>query len=328
MIKSILNKINFNLGFNPKIEKRSDWRRYVPEPYKSVLLIGADFELAWAWQYSKSAINNPEFASSKARQERKNIPILVHLCDNYSIPVTWATVGHLFLESCDKSHQPHSQMIRPPYFENEFWRFSKGDWYQNDPCANFLNAPEWYCPDLIKLILNAKVMHEIGCHTFSHIDCRDVVCSKELLKCELDACIRIAKGWNIELKSFVHPGYTIGNLDTLSNEGFTNFRTNNRNVLTYPKKHKNNLWEFEQTTEFVYRPDWSIDYHIYRYKKIIDRAIKSNTLCYFWFHPSMDSILAEEILPSIFEYINHCRDQIFVTTHNEYVEWLEKNETH
>lgn len=326
MIKPLLSKLNFALGRNPKILKRADWRRYVPEPYKSVLLISADFELAWAWQYAKSLADPVNEAKKLALRERENIPGILELCDTYNIPVTWATVGHLFLESCQKINGiPHPEIPRLQHFENEFWRYSGKDWFENDPCSVYKNDPEWYSPDLIRKILDSRVKHEIGCHTFSHIDCRDEVCPPDLFRAELRECKKLAKELGINLKSFVHPGYTIGNLDVLAKEGFTNFRTNDRNVLGYPEKHQNGLWEFEQTAEFVYRKDWSVDYHIYRYIAIIKRAIKSNTVCVFWFHPSFNPIVVEKILPAVFRFIDENREKIWVTTHTEYVEWMERN---
>jgi predicted deacetylase len=174
------------------------------------------------------------------------------------------------------------------------------------------------------MIIDSKVKHEIGCHTFSHIDCKDEVCPPDLIRAELRECNKLAKERGINLKSFVHPGYTIGNLNVLAEEGFTNFRTNTRNVLGYPRKHKNGLWEFEQTAEFVYRKDWSIYYHRYRYIAIIKRAIRSNTVCVFWFHPSFDPIVVEKIWPEVFRFINENREIIWVTTHTGYVKWLEE----
>jgi hypothetical protein len=322
--RSTLNKLNFALGRNPEIEKKLDWRRFIPNPYKAVLLISADFELAWAWQYAKNAHGKLDMALEKARLERANIPELVKLCDEYSLPMTWATVGHLFLESCAKNGLPHSDLPRLPFFQNEFWRFAKGDWFQNDPCSNYKDAPEWYCPDLIKMILAAKEKHEIGCHTFSHIDCRDGTCPPEVMRAELQECKKIALERGIGLKSFVHPGYTIGNLDALADEGFSNYRTDYRNVLGYPKKHANGLWEFEQTAEIAYREDWSIDYHISRFIAIIKRAIKTNSVCVLWFHPSFDPVVVEKILPEVFRFIDENKDQILATTNSQYVDWLEK----
>jgi hypothetical protein len=325
MIKPFLNKLNFALGCNPRIEKSADWRMFIPENFKSVLLISADLELAWAWQYAK-AFRDPAIEAKKiALRERENIPVILELCNTYNIPITWATVGHLFLESCNRiNSKAHPEIPHLPHFENDFWKFSEKDWFKNDPCSDYKDAPEWYCPDLIKMIVDAKVKHEIACHTFSHIDCRDEVCPHDLIQSELRECNKLAKEWGINLKSFVHPGYTIGNLDVIAEEGFNNFRTNYQNVLGYPQKHENGLWEFEQTAEFVNRKDWSIDYHISRYINIIKRAIKSKTVCVFWFHPSFDPIVVEKIMPEVFRFIDENRKTIWVSTQTEYVEWLEE----
>ena len=323
MIKSLLNKVNFAFGHNPEIIKSVVWRNHVPEPFKTVLLISSDFELAWAWQYAKAYRDPVTEAKKKAIRERANIPWILKLCDTYNIPLTWATVGHLFLESCNKvGGISHAAIPRLSHFENDFWKFSGENWFENDPCSDYKNSPEWYCPDLIKLIMDARVKHEIGCHTFSHIDCRDEICPPDLLRAEIMECKALAKKVGIDLRSFVHPGHTIGNLDVLADEGFTNFRTDYRNVLGLPKKNENGLWEFEQTAEFVYKVNWSIEYHIYRYITIIKRAIQSNTLCVLWFHPSFDPVIVEKILPDVFQFIDKNREKIWVTTHTEYVEWL------
>ncbi len=323
-LKAFLQKINFQVGRTPTIEKCKDWRKYIPEPYKSVLIITADFELAWAWRYTKSSPNPFETALDKARLERKNIPNILALCEEFNIPITWLTVGHLFLEGCSKINGvPHSNIPRLNKFENDWWKYDGEDWFEYDPCSSFKEAPEWYCPDLIEQILNSKVKHEIGCHTFSHIDCRDVVCSPEVFQAELAACKEAAERFGLrDMKSFVHPGHTIGNLDILTKQGFTNFRSNDRNVLGYPLKRSNGLWEYEQTAEFLYKKEWSVNYHIYRFKKIVDRSIATNTVCYFWFHPSFASIIVEEIFPKLFEYISSKKEILLTINSGEYIELL------
>ena len=329
LIQPYLSKINFALGRKPKIEKRKDWRKFIPEPYQAVVTITADFELAWAWRYVRELRNNKEAVLKIARQERENIPKILELCDKYNIPVTWATVGHLFLKECKRENgKAHKEIPAVMKYKGPFWDFEGDDWFEYDPCSNYLEAPEWYAPDLIEMILKSKVQHEIGCHTFSHIDCRDEVCPSELFVAEINACKREASKLGLSLKSFVHPGHTIGNLNSLSELGFTSFQSDPGNILGYPVRHKNGLWELKRTYRFFWREGWSEKYHIYRYKKIIDRAIKSNTFCNFWFHPSFDEKFLHQVLPQIFSYLDLQKENIFITTVDNYVNWLQKEMTY
>lgn len=323
LIKNIKSKTAFILRLTPKIEKTNNYRKYIPEPNKALLLISADFELAWAWQYAKCFPNPKEGAEQLARQARKNIPVILDLCDKYNIPITWATVGHLFLEECKKKDgKAHLNIKRLPYFENKYWKYDSGDWFDYDLCTNWKDAPEWYALDLIKEILSRKVKHEIGCHTFSHINCRDEVCSSEVFESEINECQKVAKEYGIKLKSFVHPGHIIGNLNTLAKSGFTSFRTDYHNTLGYPIKHKSGLWELKSTMEFVWREGWSPKYHIYRYNTIIKRAIKYNKVCHFWFHPSQDGKFIKNVLPYIFKFLDEHRKDILIITSQKYIKYL------
>ncbi|MBI5403539.1 MAG: polysaccharide deacetylase family protein [Ignavibacteriae bacterium] len=325
-LHSNLRKIKFRLGYNPKVEKCSKFRKYIPEPYDSVVLLYADFELAWAWRYSKAFINNKSEIGKIARRERDNIPGILSLCDKYNAPVTWATVGHLFLEECKKENgKPHPNIPRNKYFENEYWKYQAGEWFDDDPCGNFQDNPEWYCPDLIDKILKSKIKHEIGCHTFSHIDCRDEVCTSEVFEAEINECKRLAVEKKIELKSFVHPGHTIGNLTSLKKLGFDSYRTDYGNILGYPVKHKSGLWDIKGTMELTYRKYWTVEYNIKFYKTILDRAIKNNSLCVFWFHPSFDSVFLNNIFPEVLSYLCEKSDKILLTTAGEYTCMLNKN---
>lgn len=326
LIKSNLSKLNFALGRNPTIEQCEDFRQYVPEPYKAVFTLSADFELAWAWRFAKGFADPLQGALTKARLARRNMPDIISLCDRFEVPVTWATVGHLFLDKCScEEGKPHPHMKRMPHFENNYWKFAQGDWYKDDPCTNYKEDPEWYCPDLLDLIQQSAVAHEIGCHTFSHIDCRDGVCPPEVFRQELQECRKLAKKRNIDLKTFIYPAHTVGNLDELSREGFSNYRTNLGNILGYPVKHANGLWEIKSSFQLEWRQDWSVDYHISRSKTIIDRAIKNNSVCHFWFHPSFERKYLEEVLPAVMQHLEECREDIWLTTMAEHVEWLNKN---
>src|SRR5262245_33022997 len=64
----------------------------------AAVCISTDFEMSWAWRGS-----GQKTAELRGKTERRNVPLLLGLLDKYSIPITWATVGHLFLESCTRS---------------------------------------------------------------------------------------------------------------------------------------------------------------------------------------------------------------------------------
>lgn len=322
-IRSYLSKLNFLAGRSPVIKRSECWEDFIPRGYKSVITITADFELAWAWRFSKSNDGNLSRALEKARLERKNVPKILELCETYQIPITWATVGHLMLESCKIERGIiHDDMPRLHNFENQYWIFNDEDWYCHDPCSDYVNAPEWYCPDLIKAILDSNISHEIGCHTFSHIDCSEEICPKSVFDAEIAKCTEIVRGFELTMRSFVHPGHTIGHVKELEKHGFTSFQTDPGNILGYPIKHTDRLWELQRTYEFTYRSEWSIAYHIKRLRKIIDRAIKSNTVCNFWFHPSLDTVFIEDIMGQVFRHMYERKDDVKLMTCGEYCNYL------
>lgn len=331
-IKAILSKVNFSLNRNPKVVKYSDidTSKYIPEPYRAVFILSADFELAWAWRYAKAFRNPKEEALNLARVSRRNIPRILEVCDEYNIPITWAIVGHLLLEKCSKDGRlAHSHLRRLPYHENKYWRFDRGDWLEDDPGTDGKASPEWYAPDLIRMILSSKTKHEIACHTFSHIDCSEGICPPEIFEDEIKEWVRIAKEWGIEMKHFVYPGDTIGNLKLLRDLGSTSYRNNCGNVLSFPSKDKYGLWKLPGTAELAYRKEWSVDYHIRRYKTIVDRAIKYRRLCHFWFHPSCNEKMVDLILPNFLEYLKYLENRglLLITTTSDYIDYLErKNE--
>ena len=159
-----LSQFLIKFGIKPSLNTR------VKSPFKrGMVIFSADFEMAWAFRYSKT---RKEQAVRMGLKEREQFPQILDLFNSHHIPVTWATVGHLFLESCEcsKNNPAHPEMVKPEYFENRNWKFDSGEWYQHDPCTNREEDPAWYAPDLIKQILESDVPHEIGCHTFSHID--------------------------------------------------------------------------------------------------------------------------------------------------------------
>ncbi|MFX0132353.1 MAG: hypothetical protein ACFFDN_01775 [Candidatus Hodarchaeota archaeon] len=304
-IKSIIKKSIFTLTNRPHVDKSNIFsKNKSPIDYKGRFVISADFELGWAFRYSKT---NPH-PEKMAMQSRKNFPFLIKMFEKYNIPITWATVGHLFLKKCKKGD--HDWMHRIPYFENKHWLFNKGDWFDCDPYTSWEKAKQWYAPDLIELILNSKVRHEIGCHSFSHIDLTYKNCPKEVAEDEIIACVESAKDWRINLKTFVFPGGTYGNLEKLKKYRFIAYRKSLKYELSNPIVDECGLVIIPVSRGLGDNGlGWSAEYFIKRYKKYIDKSIKTGTICHFWLHPSIDEWFLKGVFPDILRYAAEKREE-------------------
>lgn len=300
----LLTALLYDLKIKPTINKK------VKSPFtKGIIVLSADFEMAWAFRYSKT---KEKIAEGMGLKERENIPKLLTLFEKYQIPITWATVGHLFLEKCSKEHGsiPHRNMPRPPFFENINWTFSNGDWYQHDPCSNYKESPAWYASDLIDQIIQSSVDHELGCHTFSHIDCTDKNCSSELLDAELSACIEYANKKGIQLKSMVFPGGTNGNYSVLKRLGFTSYRKTTNYNIDIPIVDEFGLVKIPCSYNLDRsKQNWSAKRYIRIASSFVLKASKHKMVAHLWFHPSMDEWYIQNVMPNILFSIRKLEDE-------------------
>lgn len=298
----------------------------MPSPYRAALVISADFELGWAYRYGRFTTDTGLKVRKATEQTRRNLPALLKLFDHYEIPITWATVGHLFLNSCIRlDGKAHSDLPRPPYFENEWWVYKEGDWYDADPCSSLVESPEWYAPDLIQSILEAKVKHDIGCHTFSHIDCSEGICSRELMKAELTTCQQIAIAWGIELKSFVFPGNFMGNLSVLREQGFKCYRLTTNCHLGVPVLDKVGLCAIPGGILWEIPSSWKVNEWERVLQHCVGLALKDNLVMHLWFHPSCNEVNVKETFPELLEYINMKRSEIWIVTMKELADFYLDN---
>jgi len=325
-IQSWYSRLQYKSKSRPRINKRNSGSCMYPANYKGCLIISADLELAWGWHWVKNNSDPLSFARNKAHQTRENFPKLLSLFEQFGIPITWATVGHLFLENCERDNGiAHPGILRLPHFTNEFWSYTKGDWFDGDPGSNSQAAPEWYAPDLISQILDSPVKHEIACHTFSHINMSDVCYTQAIADTEIHACCKVAEEWGIELKSFVFPGNIAGNFASLKKYGFTGYRMENFYQLDYPKRDKYDLWRIPGGI-CLEKPfsNWRDEYWVNILKNYIDLALEYGFVCHFWFHPSAAPETFDVILPRILEHIRDKQGVLWCTTMNNLVRWLDR----
>ena len=179
--------------------------------HKPIFIISLDTELIWGCLHSSST-ESISLLKKDDENVRGCIESLLNLFEKHNIPATWAVIGHLFLDHCEcEAGIPHKDM---PRFKN--------GWYSSDPCTDIQRDPLYYGKDIVEQILSNRVEHEIGYHSFSHVNFSE--CSHEVAEAEIKEGIKIAKEFGITLKSFVFPWNGIAHVDLLKKYGFNVYR--------------------------------------------------------------------------------------------------------
>lgn len=132
------------------------------------------------------------------------------------MPATWAVVGHLFLQDCDGRHDGH------PTPDGWFAR-ERGEWADRRDLR--------FAPNLVDAVADANAGHEIGCHTFSHVECGNPQTTRETARAEFVASLEAAASASVEpaMSSVVFPRNRVGHRDVLAQCGFTCYRGNRPN---------------------------------------------------------------------------------------------------
>ncbi|MBI5470769.1 MAG: glycosyltransferase [Ignavibacteriae bacterium] len=304
--KVVASEMAFRFANRPYVHHN---KRYHPANglERGVVTISVDFELAWGWQYAKGLSQD---CVKIGLRERAQVPLILAKMDEYNIPVTWATVGHLFLSSCsrDANGVAHSELYQIPHFENEYWKFTSGDWYQHDPCTNVHQDPAWYAPDLIEMILHAKATHEIGCHSFSH-EGFGPYCPNDVAESKIDACLKVMKPFGITPRTWVFPGNDVGNFEALARKGMRTVRSFpiQPAEISLPIKRRDGMWDIHESTPIDLEGDgWDLDERLGRLKKFVDKAAETKLAAHIWFHPSLR---AEQLQNLLFPLLRYCAEQ-------------------
>lgn len=188
---------------------------------KGIFCFSLDLELIWG----RFDLPNYQEFILKIAKERQVIDAILKLAKKYSIPITWATVGHLFLDKCNLYDKiKHTEITRPAL--SCFIR----DRFELDPATNIKKDPIWYGTDIISKIKKNKI-HEIGSHTFSHVSFGGKYCTAELAESEIRECVSLARKQGVRLSSFVFPYNSIGYLSVLKRYGFTAYRGVQENFI-------------------------------------------------------------------------------------------------
>ena len=324
MLETIFTMMgNFAQGTAPA---KKLWSGIEVAPFKdnadAAICINADFELSWGWR-----ARGQETSEFKGKSARRNVPLILALLDEYSIPITWATVGHLFLESCTRSSSglAHANMPRP--LSDGSWT---GDWYSDDPCSNVRKDPLWYGPDLIQQIMECRTSHEIGTHSFSHINFTARYSSPEVVRRELESCVDAMQPFGLSPKSLVFPRNRseYSYLPLLASAGIVAVRHKDRDGgirLSHPERTPDGVYKIYESMSL--RAARHYDY-LQKVKVFIQKAMERHAVYSLWFHPSDPTAVFDTQFRGILRYIDFERraGRLWVATMGDLAAYCEARE--
>jgi len=257
---------------------------------KPYFIISLDTELLWG----SEDVDTIKSLKNKNIEIRNAISCLLNTLDIYKIPVTWAIVGHLFLENCKRDTCLTNKNIEK--YDYEY----KGC---NDPYSNLKDSPLFYGKDIIEEILSKNIKHEIGYHSFSHPVFTEIC--KEMANDEINKAKKIEKEFSIKFESFIFPRNEIAHKEILIKHGFKIYRGKTKNNYLTNKlrmkmgslipsslsgipysvepKWMDGIWEIQSSMFFC---DSLIPPSLLPRTKLgIMKAIKHKKIFHIWFHP-------------------------------------------
>jgi hypothetical protein len=183
---------------------------------KGYFLFSLDTELAWG-HYDCFQEN---MFSKNGRKERQAVHRLLEIFDEFNITATWAVVGHLFYEKCEKCDIC-------PIME---WKDKHPSFEQIYETDNSL----WYGMDVIDLLLTNGFRHEIAFHGYTHKIFTEDSMTKQEANIEIQEWQRIASRKNIIPYSAVFPRNRVGHLLAFKEAGYICYRGDE----LHPKDYK------------------------------------------------------------------------------------------
>jgi len=174
------------------------------------------------------------------------------------------------------------------------------------------------------MVASAPVRHDIGVHTYSHIDVSK--CSEEELELEIEKCIEVL-ALGTRPKTFIFPWNRTGHFDAVKRSGFITYRAKER-TIGYPRK-VNGLWNIA--------PVFYLDKNALGASRLIQRTmdfcIESGSVFHLWFHPwsvvdPSPEAYSRLVLEPTFAYMDKKRAEgkLSVLTMRGIAEWLEATE--
>jgi len=169
------------------------------------VVVSVDAELGWGFH----DLPVEEQPRDRIELSRRGWRRLVKAFEESAVPATWAVVGHLFERTCNGAHVGHP--TPPDWFAHE-----RGD----DPMKESLR----FAPELIELLVDGPVAHDVGSHTYSHVEFGADYATPEMAHAECQRAIEAAAASGVEMSSFVFPRNRVGHREALAEAEFSCYR--------------------------------------------------------------------------------------------------------
>lgn len=167
------------------------------------VVLSVDAELAWGF------VDRDDPPSDRVESGREGWRTLRRLFEEYDVPATWAVVAHLLHEGCDGRHADHP--IGPGWFARE-----RDEWADRPDLTRG--------PELVERLRASPVDHDIGCHTYSHVELGAPGTTRAMAAAELERSRALMDEWGVDGRSFVFPRNSVGHVDLLPDYGFDVYR--------------------------------------------------------------------------------------------------------
>ncbi|XVH33579.1 polysaccharide deacetylase family protein (plasmid) [Haloferacaceae archaeon DSL9] len=283
------------------------------------VVLSVDAELGWGFHDHESP------PTARMERARWGWQRLVDLLESVEIPATWAIVGHLFLDDCDGRHEDHPV---------------GSDWFERERRAWSDRRDLRFGRDLIDALFDGSVDHDIGCHTFSHVEFGRETTTQEIVRAEMIAFVEATLPYDFSFDSFIFPRNNIGHRDVLAEWGFSCYRGRQprwgpRGTLGERLRKVANatvsappiveptideyglvnipaslfLFGFEGAARRACERAWA-DPVVRQAVRGIDRAARTDGIFHMWLHPNNIVTSADvDRLRTIFDHVADARDR-------------------
>ena len=167
------------------------------------VVLSVDAELAWGFHDKASP------PMERVEAGRAGWQALLDTFDEHGLPATWAVVGHLFLSNCDGSHPD----IPAP-----------SGWFLPEREGELADRGLFCAPELVGDIRRAAVEHDLGIHTFSHVQFGALETTAGLARTEVEVAVDVARQAGFDPVSFVFPRNNVGHLPVLADSPMICYR--------------------------------------------------------------------------------------------------------